>query len=70
MSLKKRALQIGLSRDIDGPMKNTNGVGLHLTLPAASINYYKQVEACSDYVGTSTELKLSVIYTSGSNFVR
>jgi hypothetical protein len=35
---------IGLPRDIDGPM-NTNDVGLHLTLPAASINYYKQVEA-------------------------
>jgi hypothetical protein len=26
--------------------ENTNGVGLYLTLPAASINYYKQVEAC------------------------
>jgi hypothetical protein len=49
LCLKKRALQIGLHRDIDGPIKhneNTNGVGLHLTLPATRINYYKQVEAC------------------------
>jgi hypothetical protein len=26
--------------------ENTNGVGLHLILPATNINYYKQVEAC------------------------
>jgi hypothetical protein len=46
ISLKKRALQIGFPRDIDGPMKIQIASGLHLTLPAASINYYKQVEAC------------------------
>jgi hypothetical protein len=35
ISLKKRALQIGLPRDIDGPMK----------IQMAS-DYYKQVDAC------------------------
>jgi hypothetical protein len=37
---------MGLPRDIDGTMKIQNGVRLHLTLPAVSINYYKQVETC------------------------
>jgi hypothetical protein len=44
MNLKKRALQIGLPRDKNRngrTNENTNGVGLHLTLLAASM--------CSDY---------------------
>jgi hypothetical protein len=52
ISLKKRALQIGfpptpeIKIEIDGlTNENTNGVWLHLTLPATHINY-KQVEAC------------------------
>jgi hypothetical protein len=38
ISLKKRALQIGLPLDIDGPMK--------IQMASGFINYYKQVEAC------------------------
>jgi hypothetical protein len=44
ISLKKRALQVGLPRDIDGPMKIQ--MASSDSIPAASINYYKQVEAC------------------------
>jgi hypothetical protein len=49
ISLKKRALKIRLPRDKTRNWRtneNTNGVGLHLTLPATNINYYKQVEPC------------------------
>jgi hypothetical protein len=62
--------------------ENTNGVGLHLTLLASRINYYKQVEACVRtifmhvkswrmkwaWIYTQTKIQLPyVVQTSGSN---